>query len=143
MAHVMMADDDDIILEVFSDAFRRAGHSVGMLTNGLEVLEALAERSADLLVLDCTMPEKTGIEVLRELRTSSRHYLLPIMMLTARNSRNDRELALNSSADLYYTKDVDPDWFVFQAEELMASKGRRMTAEPPRATTRRAQMRFC
>lgn len=143
MAHVMMADDDDIILEVFSDAFRRAGHSVGMLTNGLEVLEALAERSADLLVLDCTMPEKTGIEVLRELRTSSRHYLLPIMMLTARNSRNDRELALNSSADLYYTKDVDPDWFVFQAEELLASKGRRMTAEPPRAAARRAQLRYC
>jgi DNA-binding response OmpR family regulator len=143
MAHVMLADDDDIILEIFSDAFRRAGHSVGMLTNGVEVMDALAARSADLLVLDCGMPEKTGIEVLRELRTSNRHYLLPIMMLTARSSRHDRELALNSSADRYYTKDVDPDWFVFQAEELMASKGRRMTAEPARAGLARAKMRFC
>jgi DNA-binding response OmpR family regulator len=143
MAHVMLADDDDIILEIFSDAFRRAGHSVGMLTDGVAVIEALKARSADLLVLDCGMPEKTGIEVLRELRTSSRHYLLPIMMLTARSSRYDRELAINSSADRYYTKDVDPDWFVFQAEELLASKGRRMTAEPSRTATPRKQMRFC
>lgn len=143
MAHIMLADDDDIILEIFGDAFRRAGHSVGMLTNGVDVMEALAARSADLLVLDCSMPEKTGIEVLRELRTSSRHYLLPIMMLTARSSRCDRELALNSSADRYYTKDVDPDWFVFQAEELLASKGRRMTAEPTPTNARRAQLRYC
>ena len=143
MAHVIMADDDEIIREIFGDAFRRAGHSVGMLSNGREVLDALAERKADLLVLDCSMPEMTGIEVLRELRTSGRHYMLPIMMLTGRSSRNDRDLALNSFADLYYSKEVDPDWFVFQAEELMASKGRRAPMLPAQAGPSRDRMRFC
>lgn len=143
MAHVMLADDDDIILEIFGGAFRSAGHSVGMLTNGLEVMEALAARSTDLLVLDCGMPEKTGIEVLRELRTSGRHYMLPIMMLTGRRSRHDRELALNSFADRYYTKDVDPDWLVFQAEDLIASKGRTISAAPCLRAMNKARMRYC
>lgn len=143
MAHVMIADDDEIIGEIFGDAFRRAGHTVGLLTNGLEVLEALGKRAADLLVLDCSMPGMTGIEVLRELRTSGRHYMLPIMMLTGRSSRNDRDLALNSLADLYFSKEVDPDWFVFQAEELMASKGRQAPTLPAHFGASRDKMRFC
>lgn len=119
MANILIADDDDLVLEILAPVFRSAGHTVRTVVDGKQVLAALKVRPADLLVLDCMMPHMTGIEVLRVLRTTREYCRLPIIMLTARNSPGDKEVALNSRVDMYCSKQCDPDWLVFQAEDLI------------------------
>lgn len=128
MARILIADDDPIVAEIFGEAFRGAGHEVRAVTDGREVIAALGEFPTDCLILDCMMPLVTGIEVLRLLRSSQKYCRLPVIMLTARTSPSDREVALNSRVDLYCTKHCDPDWLVFQAEDQILRKA--MIAPP-------------
>ncbi|WP_435417616.1 response regulator [Parerythrobacter aurantius] len=122
MSTILIADDDPLAAAIFGGAFKRAGHSVYVVNDGIDVLPALKVYPIDCLVLDCLMPGVTGIEVLRRLRAKDRYCLLPIIMLTARSAPNDRHVADNSRVDLYCTKNSDPDWVVFQAEDLIANK---------------------
>ena len=124
MANILIADDDDLVLEILAPVFRSSGHTVRTVIDGKQVLAALQVRPADLLVLDCMMPRMTGIEVLRVLRTTKEYCRLPIIMLTARNSAGDKEVALNSRVDMYCSKQCDPDWLVFQAEDLIERKSK-------------------
>ena len=122
MARIIIADDDEIIGEIARDALVASGHGAGLVTDGAEALRVVKARRPDLLVLDCNMPEMSGVLVLRELRKMPEFYDLPVMMLTGRRSRQDEELALFAGADEYVKKPFDPDEFVFRVEELLAKR---------------------
>lgn len=129
MAHIIIADDDPLIPEIFGNAFRRAGHSLGWVPDGDQVMDVLAARHVDALVLDCNMPNQSGFEVLWQIR-ASRFARLPVIMLTGRTGPSDRELAHNSRVDLFCTKSCDPDWLVFQVENVIADKARVVNGGP-------------
>lgn len=129
MPHMLIADDDPLIFEIFGKAFREAGHSVGWVEDGDEVMAVLGARPVDALVLDCNMPRQSGFEVLWQIR-ASRYARLPVVMLTGRTAPSDRELAANSRVDLFCTKNSDPDWLVFQVENLIAEKSRVVAGGP-------------
>ena len=122
MARIIIADDDEIMGEIARDALVASGHGAGLVTDGAEALRVVKARRPDLLVLDCNMPEMSGVLVLRELRKMPEFYDLPVMMLTGRRSRQDEELALFAGADEYVKKPFDPDEFVFRVEELLAKR---------------------
>lgn len=71
MARIILADDDEIIADVVTDAFMAAGHAVGWLPNGRAALDAMKRRRPDLAILDCNMPEMSGLNLIRELRRSA------------------------------------------------------------------------
>ncbi|MBL4792662.1 MAG: response regulator, partial [Citromicrobium sp.] len=91
MARIIIADDDPIIVEIVREILESEGHIVGALGDGTRVREVLEAKLPDLLILDCSMPGKSGIEVLREVRGSELCRRIPVMMLTARSSRSDEE----------------------------------------------------
>jgi DNA-binding response OmpR family regulator len=122
MAHIIIADDDDIVAEAVFDAFARYGHAVGIVTNGADALKAVRAKTPDLLILDCNMPEMGGLTALREIRMSAEFYQLPIMMLTGRLAKVDVDLALREGADAYVKKPFDPDYLVFRAEEVLEKR---------------------
>jgi len=122
VARIIIADDDEIMGEIARDALVASGHGAGLVTDGAEALRVVKARRPDLLVLDCNMPEMSGVLVLRELRKMPEFYDLPVMMLTGRRSRQDEELALFAGADEYVKKPFDPDEFVFRVEELLAKR---------------------
>ena len=140
MAHVLIADDDKIIHHLYGSAFRQAGHSVGNVFDGNEVERVLAARPCDLLLLDWMMPDLSGFDVLRRLRLSAATCRLPVIMLTARSSPEDREIAENAHVDLLFSKRSSPDWLVFQAEQLIIDKARVAPVAPDR---RRVAARHC
>lgn len=129
MAHIIIADDDPLVPQIFGRAFRDAGHSVGWVDDGDQVLAVLGSRPVDALVLDCNMERQSGFEVLWQIR-ASRFARLPVVMLTGRTSPGDRKLADNSRVDLFCTKASDPDWLVFQVENLIADKARVVNGGP-------------
>lgn len=125
MGRIILADDDEIIGELVSDAFMAAGHAVGWLKDGKSALEVVRRRAPDLLILDCNMPGMSGVMVLRDLRRSPELFDLPVLMLTGRQSDADEEILRFEGADDYLRKPFDPAELVGMAEALMAKAARR------------------
>lgn len=119
MARIIIAEDDDIVSDIVRETLTKAGHLVGVLNNGADALRAIQLKEPDLVILDCTMPELSGLIVLREMRTSSTLYATPVLMLTGRQGARDVELAYNQGADDYMKKPFDPEELVFRVEELL------------------------
>lgn len=99
------------------------GHVVGVLDNGADALRAIQLKNPDLVVLDCTMPELSGLLVLREIRISSTLYDKPALVLTGRQGARDVELAYDRGANDYMKKPFDPDELVFRVEDLLEKHG--------------------
>ncbi|WP_457312209.1 response regulator transcription factor [Sphingomonas sp. UYAg733] len=114
-----MADDDEIVGEIARDALGAAGHSVGLLADGTDMMKAIRAKNPDLVILDCNMPEKNGIIVLREMRNSLEFYDTPVLILTGRRGERDVELAMYEGANDYIKKPFDPDELVFRVNELL------------------------
>lgn len=124
MGRVIIADDDEIVGEIARDALIDAGHAAALLTNGKDALAIIRQRLPDVVVLDCNMPDLSGLLVLREMRNSHDLCDTPVMMLTGRQSQRDVELAMYEGASDYMKKPFDPDEFVFRVEELLERRTR-------------------
>ncbi len=119
MARIIYAEDDDIMGEVVRDALASAGHVVGVVEDGKSALQAISIKLPALVILDCSIPELSGIEVLRSIRLNRDFYDTPVLMLTARNSQRDVDLAAYAGADAYIKKPFDTDYLIFLAESLL------------------------
>jgi DNA-binding response OmpR family regulator len=98
---ILLADDDELIVDVLRHQLEREGFGVIVTGNGAEALTLARTRRPDLVLLDVMMPGVQGWEVCRELRRES---AVPILMLTARGEELDRVLGLELGADDYIVK---------------------------------------
>ena len=122
--HILVVDDDVRLARQISSAVTEAGHDPVVIHNGEEALDAAAENSFDLIVLDVGLPRMDGFEVLRRLR--ARHVASRVLVLTARGEVKDRVTGLQLGADDYLPKP-------FVMQELVArvrALGRRYAQEP-------------
>ena len=122
MARIIIAEDDEIVSEVVREALTKAGHVVGVVDNGADAVRAIKVKQPDLVIIDCNMPELSGLMVLREIRTALALYDTPVLVLTGRQSQRDVELAFNQGADDYMKKPFDPEELVFRVEELLENR---------------------
>jgi two-component system response regulator CpxR len=107
MPRILIADDDRELCALLADYLRREGFEVDAVHDGEQALARLydAPRRPDLLILDVMMPDRDGLETLRELRLQHR---LPIIMLSARGEPVDRVIGLELGADDYLPKPCLP-----------------------------------
>jgi DNA-binding response OmpR family regulator len=103
-ARVLLAEDEENILTSLTFLLERAGYDVSVETEGPKVLRSALDTPPDVLVLDVMLPDMDGYEILRRLRASPTTKSLPVLMLTAKGQREDRETALKCGADLFITK---------------------------------------
>ena len=101
---VLLAEDEPNIVESLTFLLERAGFDVSVATDGRSALETALELNPSVLVLDVMLPELDGYEVLRGLRADPRGADLPVLMLTAKGQREDRETALECGANAFMTK---------------------------------------
>jgi len=101
---VLLAEDEPNIVESLTFLLKRAGFQIKVASDGRQALDAALEQQPAVLVLDLMLPELDGYEVLRRLRADPRGEKLPVLMLTAKGQRIDRETALECGADLFMTK---------------------------------------
>jgi DNA-binding response OmpR family regulator len=119
MALILIADDDELVVEVVQAALSARGHAVGALDDGLRVLSVVEFKRPALVILDCTMAEVSGIEALRQIRSSESCYATPVLMLTARRAEADEEIAIRHGVDDYLRKPFDADQLVARVERLI------------------------
>jgi DNA-binding response OmpR family regulator len=119
MPLILLVDDDLLVADIVRASLEPLGYVVGVATDGVGVLGIVEFKRPALVILDCVMPIKPGIEVLREIRTSRTCYATPVLMLTARASPRDESIALGAGATEYLRKPVDPDRLVATVEAMI------------------------
>lgn len=108
---VLIVEDERTIAAYVKRGLEEQGYAVDAAYDGREALEWLDAAPFDLVVLDVMLPELNGLEVCRELR--ARGFRMPVLMLTARDTIDDRVNGLDSGADDYLVKP-------FAIKELLA-----------------------
>jgi CheY-like chemotaxis protein/HPt (histidine-containing phosphotransfer) domain-containing protein len=130
--HILVAEDNELSAQVLEQALVRQGHRVRLASNGREVLTLAEHGGFDLLLLDVHMPELDGFQVVRAVRerelTAGGH--LPIIALTARSRKEDRERCLAAGMDDFQTKPIRPaDLLAAIDRVLRRDEGRGMRDE--------------
>lgn len=113
---ILVADDDEHIVELVSMYLRKAGFRVETAFDGDEALKKTKEKQPSLLVLDIMMPGPDGLQICRTLRRRSD---VPIVLLTARTSDVDKIAGLRFGADDYVTKPFNPDELLARVEAVL------------------------
>ncbi len=113
---VLVADDDQELVELLRYAFKRDGHRIVTAFDGATALQLFQVEKPDLVLLDVNMPKQTGIEVLRELRRRSK---VPVLMLTVQSDEDSVVSALELGADDYVTKPFRPRELRARARALL------------------------
>lgn len=101
---VLVAEDEGALITLLRYNLEREGYRVIEALNGEEALLIASEHQPDLVLLDWMLPQLSGIEVCRRLRTRQETRNVPIVMLTARGEETDRIRGLDTGADDYITK---------------------------------------
>ena len=105
---VLVVDDESAIREMIRFALGKSGMAVKCAASGFEALEKITERSPDIILLDWMMPNMSGPELTRRLRKNPLTNEIPIIMLTAKASEDDKVTGLNAGADDYIIKPFSP-----------------------------------
>lgn len=104
---VLLVEDDAMIANGLMTALRQEGHAVDWMSDGRSAAAALQASSFDLVLLDLGLPERDGLDVLREAR--GRGDSTPVIIVTARDEVRDRVAGLDAGADDYIVKPFDLD----------------------------------
>ena len=121
-ATVLVADDDQDILQLVAFRLERAGYEVITVSDGRQALAAAHEQLPDLAVLDVMMPGLNGYEVTRQLRESEATRAIPVILLTARVQEADVSRGFEAGADDYLRKPFSPQELRSRVQAILARR---------------------
>jgi CheY-like chemotaxis protein/HPt (histidine-containing phosphotransfer) domain-containing protein len=123
--HILVAEDNEYNAQLMEQLLARRGHRVRLTANGREALALAGEGAFDLLLLDVHMPELDGFEVVAAIRERERTVggHLPVIALTARSRKEDRERCLAAGMDDFQTKPIRPAELLAAIDRLAPAPG--------------------
>jgi len=116
MHTILIIEDDFGISESLKLYLENSSYSVFLYDKGEKAKEFFQKTNPDLVILDINLPEKSGIEVCKEIREISN---TPIIMLTARNSERDKVAGFESGADDYIAKPFSPRELLMRMQSIL------------------------
>lgn len=124
---VLIVEDDEATAFALRDGFEYEGYQVLVATDGLSAVKIAAEERPTLILLDLMLPEMSGLDVCRSIRSSGGD--VPIIMLTARGQEVDKVLGLNIGADDYVTKPFSFMELMARVEAVLRRTSARVSAQ--------------
>jgi DNA-binding response OmpR family regulator len=126
---ILVADDDERILNFLNVRLKSAGYEIYTAANGIQAVDQVRAKNPDLVILDLIMPQMDGLEAMRELRTFAS---TPVIMLTAKGEDDEKIRGLKLGADDYLAKPFNPDELIARIEAVrrrIEPQDRRKTLE--------------
>ncbi len=121
---IVIIEDEPDIVEMVGYNFRKEGFDFESFSRGKAGLEYLRDHPADLLLLDIMLPDESGLEICRRLRSDRRLRLLPVVFLTAKGEEVDRVVGLELGADDYVVKPFSPRELVARVKAILRRQSR-------------------
>jgi DNA-binding response OmpR family regulator len=118
---VLLIEDEPNIIEAIRFLLEREGFDVSEHSNGTTAHDQIQSLKPDLVVLDLMLPGKSGLQILEEIRANAATAPLPVLMLTAKGQRRDREAAVNAGVSKFITKPFSNDDIVAAVKTLLSA----------------------
>jgi two-component system phosphate regulon response regulator PhoB len=128
-ASILVVEDEPAIQELVSFACSSGGYEVLRADSVRAAQEAIRRALPDLVILDWMLPDRPGIELLRELRGSERTRGLPIILLTAKGAESDKVAGLDAGADDYVVKPFSPRELVSRVRAVFRRRAPQSSGE--------------
>ena len=119
---ILIVEDEPAIAELISFTLKQANWQPYMVSNAADAWQSLQRRMPQLLLLDWMLPDKSGLQLLANLRALQQFHALPIIMLTAKGMEEDKIAGLNQGADDYITKPFSPRELTARINALLRRK---------------------
>lgn len=127
-ARVLVVEDENDIRDLIVMHLTREGFQVDATANGADALRKIPGGKYNLLVLDWMLPEKSGLEIVRELRKTAGHDQVAVLMVTAKGASSDLVLGLEAGADDYLVKPFELSVLMARARALLRRTERKEAA---------------
>jgi len=127
---ILVADDEQDLLQIMRDTLEAQGFVVETASDGVEALAAIRKDPPDIAILDLRMPRKDGFQVCEELRRDPVFEHLPVVMLSASGTRDNRVHGLNLGADDFINKPVDMVELLARVRMIMKRSRQGLDANP-------------
>jgi class 3 adenylate cyclase len=104
---ILIVDDEPFNLDLLEQELADYDYAIERATDGVEALEKIETFHPDIILLDYMMPKMNGLEVVKRLRAPEQHKAIPVILLTAKATQEDKIRGLDAGADDYVTKPFD------------------------------------
>lgn len=116
---ILIVEDDDLLRDAFKILLEDAGYQVLEAATGDHALRIAHERLPALVILDMGLPDRPGIEVVREIRGDPDLLDTPVIALTGRVGEAERQACLDAGCDRYLSKPIAPSDLLRELPELL------------------------
>jgi DNA-binding response OmpR family regulator len=117
MINILVVEDDANLNKLYCAMLQRNGYRTISAMDGQEALDAIDREVVDLIISDIMMPNMNGYELIESLREAN--YNMPVLMITAKHSFEDKEKGFNSGTDDYMVKPIDMDEMILRVGALL------------------------
>lgn len=118
---ILIVEDEESLLKLESILLSSRGYNVGGVADGITALEEITRFRPDLIILDIMLPGMDGFEVCRRIKENPESQHIPVIMLTAKKSSQDRERGMAIGAAAYITKPFKSAKIMEIIQRLLAS----------------------
>lgn len=105
MANLLIVEDDKDVADMLNAYLSTLEHSINLVADGQSAIDVLEQRQFDIVILDLGLPKVGGLEVLKRLRENGSK--VPVLILTGKDTIQEKERGLDAGADDYVTKPCD------------------------------------
>lgn len=117
MVTILVVEDDKNLQRLMETVLKNNGYNVLLGKNGLDALDIIDKKHIDLMISDIMMPGMDGYSLVESLRQAN--YNLPILLVTAKESFEDKRKGFNLGVDDYMVKPIDMDEMILRVEALL------------------------
>src|SRR4030067_2721490 len=110
---ILIVDDEEVIRKFLKIHLNKQGYEVTEAADGQKEIDRIGERKFDLIICDVMMPNKTGWEVVKEVKSNPKFDQIPIILLTAKNDDVDMFKGYDLGANYYMTKPFTKDQLLY------------------------------
>jgi len=116
---ILVIDDEPFLVKALKIRLELAGYKVITAYDGLEGLNKAQDEKPDLIILDVMLPKKNGYQICQQLKSDDQYQHIPIIMLTAKGQKSDKEWGEKTGADIYLTKPFEDTELLAKIKELL------------------------